>query len=283
MGYVYLLQHKSEPRFKIGKADNLRVRANALGGADSFDFERSVAFKTARAPNLERALHHIFAEARLSLDTKQDGYTEWFDNSILNDVVKFVQSQTDVLGVDEIETSLSRYFTNVRGVTGSTESFILIDISNQIDLYFSALEHYLRTGQIVGRTKLEGDEGFLYFVDKGIPLLIETMPQGTSVISDVDITLYKIGQFYVRSVDKKQSVSAQLHGNSRSTKIGFDQVGAITYQIPNISQIFSYGVCRCSYLEQFARISEFYSARIPLIKKEVVLKASEAKPSFEMV
>jgi hypothetical protein len=108
--YVYLLWHKTEPRFKIGKADDIAVRTAQLGAAQ-FDFHRSRALVVpdcAAAHRLERILHRSFHAFRLipgepyddsypSLHWgRRDGDTEWFASVCAERVHVFVTQNQDL-------------------------------------------------------------------------------------------------------------------------------------------------------------------------------------------
>jgi hypothetical protein len=75
---VYLMQHASEPRFKIGKAKNPLVRMKAF--QEKINLESIVMFLfRERADRVERGLHKKFAAWRLPPSSYKDGATEWFD------------------------------------------------------------------------------------------------------------------------------------------------------------------------------------------------------------
>ena len=87
--FVYFLHHVSEPRLKIGKANDVFTRAQQLKQTD-FDFLKSFCFQVPNqtyALNLERALHRLFVNQRIDPDTislkKEDGRSEWFSSSII--------------------------------------------------------------------------------------------------------------------------------------------------------------------------------------------------------
>lgn len=116
--YVYLLWHKTEPRFKIGKADDIAVRAAQLGAAQ-FDFQRSRALAVpdcAAAHRLERILHRSFHAFRLvpgesdddsypSLHWgRRDGDTEWFAGTCSARVRHFLTQNDDLFSCAWVPT-----------------------------------------------------------------------------------------------------------------------------------------------------------------------------------
>lgn len=109
--YVYLLWHKTEPRFKIGKADNLYTRIQQLG-IPQFDLTRTKLLETddcSQAINLERILHRMFQRFRLMPGPaaplscpelrvgRQDGDTEWFSAECWGRLHNFVEQNEDLL------------------------------------------------------------------------------------------------------------------------------------------------------------------------------------------
>jgi hypothetical protein len=101
--YVYLLRHASEPRFKIGKANDIYQRLSGIGGINEFDLERSLCVKCpteVRVGKLERHLHHIFDEWRIKDVENIDysGYTEYFKIECFERVVKYIRENADLLG-----------------------------------------------------------------------------------------------------------------------------------------------------------------------------------------
>ena len=110
--YVYLLWHKSEPRFKIGKADNLAARVIQLG-VKQFDLTRAEALEVdncVSANNLERILHRAFRAHRLIPGEtapescpglrkgRRDGDTEWFDEQCWDRLHLFLEQNQDLFG-----------------------------------------------------------------------------------------------------------------------------------------------------------------------------------------
>lgn len=83
--YVYILQHKTLPMIKIGKADNVKERIEALG-FNWLDTENSLIIKVSHKDvfKLEGMLHKAFKKrlapegAAINAIGHRDGYTEWF-------------------------------------------------------------------------------------------------------------------------------------------------------------------------------------------------------------
>lgn len=81
---VYLIPHASEPRFKIGKANDLQARIAHLDKANPLDLSKCYALECEseeRAFAIEKGFHLLFADARLEGDPDAwgDGFSEWFD------------------------------------------------------------------------------------------------------------------------------------------------------------------------------------------------------------
>jgi T5orf172 domain len=88
--YTYLLVHAIESRFKIGWAHDTVRRSSAFD--ETLDFARSRQVRCENendAIRLEKILHKLFDRQRL-IREKSDGYTEWFDLSAFDDVLKLV-------------------------------------------------------------------------------------------------------------------------------------------------------------------------------------------------
>ncbi|MDT8989962.1 GIY-YIG nuclease family protein [Curvibacter sp. APW13] len=103
--YLYLLLDAKEPVFKIGRAIDLWVRERQL--PDDFDLENSwcVQLRNVRlAKRLEKLLHALYEKANTPRAHGGDGYTEWFDVSVLEDVKSFLEKNRDVLQCSGIES-----------------------------------------------------------------------------------------------------------------------------------------------------------------------------------
>lgn len=77
--YVYLLQDRTEPLFKIGVARRVEARTRLL--PDDIDLSRSAqAWFPSRhqAFKVESVLHALLAANRVRRPHRGDGYSEWF-------------------------------------------------------------------------------------------------------------------------------------------------------------------------------------------------------------
>jgi hypothetical protein len=124
--YVYLLAHKSQPRFKIGKALNLQPRIQQLGPG-RFDLRKSRALRVADdtlAYSLERLLHRAFAQARIAAvdlvqdeRESQDGNTEWFKASCMGRLTRFLEQNKDLLDFEPVGNAELRQLVGARRPT----------------------------------------------------------------------------------------------------------------------------------------------------------------------
>ncbi|KWU19020.1 GIY-YIG nuclease family protein [Burkholderia cenocepacia] len=119
--FVYLLQHKAEPRFKIGKANDVIARVRQLGHRH-FSFDRSKALEVdseQASQNVERLLHRLFASFRLDpaatqdarfpgLRRGQDGSTEWFNMACWDRLTRFLADNHDLLLFKEVSVNALR-------------------------------------------------------------------------------------------------------------------------------------------------------------------------------
>lgn len=99
--YVYFFAHKTEPLVKIGKAICWETRGATVGAGDIIDEDRSLIKKVVgeqAAFDLEYMLHKLFADKRKPLEQSRDGYTEWFCDSVMEDVNKLVRGLEDLSG-----------------------------------------------------------------------------------------------------------------------------------------------------------------------------------------
>lgn len=99
--YVYFFAHKTEPLVKIGKAVCWESRGAIVGAGDIIDEERSLIKKVVgeqAAYDLEYMLHKLFEDKRKPLEQSRDGYTEWFCDSVMEDVNKLVRGLEDLSG-----------------------------------------------------------------------------------------------------------------------------------------------------------------------------------------
>jgi hypothetical protein len=131
--FVYLLQHASAPRFKIGKAVDIGARVRQLG-LNRFDYAQSSALRVpseADAFNLEKLLHRAFAKSRIaSTDVvsgegeSSDGDTEWFCLSCRPRVESFLLANRDIFEFEPVPSaaliSLVRPLAVIATRTGAT-------------------------------------------------------------------------------------------------------------------------------------------------------------------
>lgn len=100
--FVYLLPHSREPRFKIGKANDIHQRIYSLGGYEAFDLEngRCVAFDTERqAYRIERVLHRLFRKWNIEVKAgigRYDGDTEQFAMECFGRALQFLTENSDI-------------------------------------------------------------------------------------------------------------------------------------------------------------------------------------------
>lgn len=114
MSFVYVLPHVNGKSLKIGVAQNIPTRMRSIG-IEAFDIARSTSIKTVsveRSREVERALHKIFAASRIDKQQAiadygipEDGSTEWFDASIINDVLNLGAMLPGVVGLTPVDTS----------------------------------------------------------------------------------------------------------------------------------------------------------------------------------
>ena len=91
MGYLYVFHHATEARIKIGKSLFPVNRAQSLKLLDKIDPRRSHQLHVSDngAYKIEKFLHYIFDEYSVEMDF-QDGYTEWFDSSCYDKLIRYL-------------------------------------------------------------------------------------------------------------------------------------------------------------------------------------------------
>lgn len=99
--FVYLLQHTSEPRFKIGKANDIYQRILGIGGLDVFNLPSSFCVQASdegSAYRLEKILHRMFEPWNLPVDegARYTGDTEQFSMECFDRVLKFLTDNADL-------------------------------------------------------------------------------------------------------------------------------------------------------------------------------------------
>ncbi|MCG2593455.1 helix-turn-helix domain-containing protein [Ramlibacter sp. XY19] len=101
---VYVLPHKVLPVLKIGKANDVLLRADLLEGADVLRGRQLLVDSEAAAYNLESVLHRAFRPWRLTayeaarLGVGASGATEWFRADCTEKVMSFLAANGAILG-----------------------------------------------------------------------------------------------------------------------------------------------------------------------------------------
>jgi len=100
--FVYLLQHATESRFKIGKANDIYQRIPSIGGFDAFDLTSSLCIQLPTekdAYKLEKSLHRLFGAFNLPVDksNRYSGDTEQFNTECFERVLKFLKDNCDLI------------------------------------------------------------------------------------------------------------------------------------------------------------------------------------------
>lgn len=102
--HVYLLQHSSQPRFKIGKADDILSRARSFKW-ESIDFAKSRALAVSSNSDafaLERLLHLAFKSFRIDSEIVTssggvvDGASEWFRSECWPRLLRYLEENSDL-------------------------------------------------------------------------------------------------------------------------------------------------------------------------------------------
>lgn len=101
--FLYILKHRNQPSFKIGKANDIWTRLKCIGGAASFDIENShcIQFDSVDAAyRAERLLHRCFDGFLYGIDeaNRYDGDTEHFKIEAWDRVIAFCQTNLDLIG-----------------------------------------------------------------------------------------------------------------------------------------------------------------------------------------
>lgn len=100
--YVYLMRDREHNAFKIGVSINPFMRSKHL--PQEFDLAMSLQVPVIgwKAKKVESILHGLFRESAVTLPYS-DGYTEWFDLGVWDDVLAFLRGQRRRLGIGEPE------------------------------------------------------------------------------------------------------------------------------------------------------------------------------------
>src|SRR5664279_2038405 len=96
--FLYILQHATDNRVKIGRSINPFSRARGL--PDEIDLDRSLQMgvESRWVGKAERTLHFVAREFAVDIDHNGDGKTEWFSAEALPVVLAFVDSNPSVFG-----------------------------------------------------------------------------------------------------------------------------------------------------------------------------------------
>lgn len=104
MSHVYILRDLKHPRFKIGKANDILVRARSFRW-ESIDFRRSLGLRLGSetdAYSLENVLHRTFCFASVNpLEVvasggSADGASEWFNISCWARLLQYLKDNQDL-------------------------------------------------------------------------------------------------------------------------------------------------------------------------------------------
>lgn len=100
--FVYLLVSNDKASFKIGKANDVWARMDAVGGKAAFDHAASKVCKLhseRRSLHVEKSLHRLFDKWRLPHeDIRCDGDTEYFSMECHEQVLNLVKTAPDLFG-----------------------------------------------------------------------------------------------------------------------------------------------------------------------------------------
>jgi transcriptional regulator with XRE-family HTH domain len=100
--FVYVLHHKILPVIKIGKSDNIALRASQIGAIDP-ELSFAVQVNSKNVLKLEKILHRTFSKWSISCDDAKkmginnDGASEWFEASCKNRIIVFLEGNSDLL------------------------------------------------------------------------------------------------------------------------------------------------------------------------------------------
>lgn len=102
--HVYILRHFQHPYFKIGKANDIIIRARNFRW-NAIDFSNSFGLSVASEMDayiLEKVLHRTFRNANVSADEiinsggSRDGSSEWFNISCWSRLVRYLEDNRDL-------------------------------------------------------------------------------------------------------------------------------------------------------------------------------------------
>lgn len=102
--FVYLLPHKNESRFKIGKANDVLSRAAVFSDPLDLEKARMLHFPSeADACNAERMLHRMASRFHVKDLPETCGYTEWYDTACFEALIDTARTtMRDWLGLLDI-------------------------------------------------------------------------------------------------------------------------------------------------------------------------------------
>lgn len=101
--YVYFLIHTDGDRFKIGVSYDPQQRARTLEQSLDLDASFKVRVSTSnQAFRLEKTLHYLFQNDRISIAEPTSGYTEWFGIDALEAALAFVEANMQRLNCSQM-------------------------------------------------------------------------------------------------------------------------------------------------------------------------------------
>jgi T5orf172 domain len=105
--HLYIAKAKDWAHVKIGIACDAATRLRQLPEAVDLVSSMYAECKKGHARRIEQAIHVMFAEHKVAKD-RGDGYTEWFNLSVLNELVSFLESPYGQrLGLSELRSVAS--------------------------------------------------------------------------------------------------------------------------------------------------------------------------------
>ena len=114
--FVYVMPHASLPLLKIGKANQVDVRAEQVGHVDVPATLRFLVATERDAFRVERVLHRTFHQWRLGADEAashglSEGLGEWFRDDCFPRLMSFAEANRDLLGlkVQPVDTQRSPF------------------------------------------------------------------------------------------------------------------------------------------------------------------------------
>lgn len=99
--YVYFLRGKNVPAFKIGVSCDPVKRIAALPQKIDIASSFMAPVVSGREHKAEQVLHYLFRDYSYKMEYA-DGYTEWFAIEVWREVLDFISSQKERLGLGEV-------------------------------------------------------------------------------------------------------------------------------------------------------------------------------------